>query len=437
MAVALLGNLTPLLRGEAEAAVNSGRYYARTWQTDDGLPRNTVTAITQTPDGYLWLGTPQGVIRFDGVKFTPMEDDIFAGFIRARTRVLYVDRFQRLWIGTGTTGVIRYDGTGFVVIDGRNGLPHPTINAISEDSNGTIWLACQNGSLSWVGADDVVHPVASPTGKAASDPIQLVRDMRGRLWFAQNDTYGQLIGGAATNVTRIPNSLVVLCPSRDGGMWLSANDELQKLPAPESDAVAKVESMQSPVKDYQVQTMLEDHRGNLWIGTRGLGLFRYADHQFTREFSFSHRILALCEDAELSVWIGTEGGGLSRLRPRLFRTVNVRDGFPNPLLVSVCEGADGAMWLSSQGPNLTTLATNGQTTILPAFTNISTTCVLPDPDGSVWVGTVNQGLYSIRDGKEMQLPSWNSLRNRQIRVLHRDAKGQLWIGCLPDGLAQW
>ncbi|MGN6642149.1 MAG: two-component regulator propeller domain-containing protein, partial [Verrucomicrobiota bacterium] len=110
MAVALLGNLTPLLRGEAEAAVNSGRYYARTWQTDDGLPRNTVTAITQTPDGYLWLGTPQGVIRFDGVKFTPMEDDIFAGFIRARTRVLYVDRFQRLWIGTGTTGVIRYDG---------------------------------------------------------------------------------------------------------------------------------------------------------------------------------------------------------------------------------------------------------------------------------------------------------------------------------------
>lgn len=435
--LALLCTVSPVSRAWAKVTAAAKPYYARTWQTDDGLPRNTITAIAQTADGYLWLGTPQGVIRFDGAKFTPMEDDVFAGFVRARTRVLFVDRLDRLWIGTGTAGVIRYDGKGFKVINAQNGLPHPTINAICEDFKGTIWLACQNGSLSWVDADDVVHPVAPPTGKPVSDPIQLVRDARGRLWFAQRDTYGQLLEGVATNVTRIPASEVVLCPSRDGGMWVTVGTELQKLPPPESNSVVAVESIQSPIKRYQVISMLEDHLGDLWIGTRSQGLFHYSNHKFTQEFNSSHRIASLCEDTEFGLWIGTEGGGISRLRPQVFQIVTVRAGSPNSVLLSVCEGKDGTIWLSSQGPNLTKITADGQMINLPAFTNISSTCVLPDPDGSVWVGTVNQGLYSVRDGVETQLPAWSSFRPRQIRVLHRDAKGHLWIGCLPDGLAQW
>ena len=159
-------------------------YYVRTWQTDDGLPRNTITAITQTPDGYLWLGTRQGLIRFDGVTFTPMEAKDFPGFVQARTRVLLADRLGRLWIGTGTAGIIRYDRGNFTLINDRNGLPHPTISALCDDFRGTIWLACQNGSLAWVDAEDKVHSVAPPTGKPVSEPIQLVRDARGRMWFA-------------------------------------------------------------------------------------------------------------------------------------------------------------------------------------------------------------------------------------------------------------
>lgn len=409
-------------------------YFARTWQTDDGLPRNTISAMAQTPDGYLWLGTPLGVIRFDGITFLPMEDEYYAGFVRARTRVLYSDNRGRLWIGTGTAGVIRLEGKDFTIINSQNGLPHPTITAICEDSRGTVWLASQDGSLSWVDSEDVVHPVAPVAGGAQSAGIQLVRDGRGRLWFAQRDTYGQLLDGVATNVTRIPEAEIQLCPSSDGGMWVCDGFELQKLSAPDSSAA--MVTIQLPLKRNQVQSLLEDRKKNLWIGTRSQGLFRYADGKFTQEFASTHRIPCLYEDAEANLWVGTEGGGISRLRPRIFHTINVREGLPNSMVLSLCESVDGDLWLSPQGPALLRRNSNGELADISGFTNIGTTCVLPNSAGGIWVGTVNQGLYSIREGQPKHISDQGAFRNRQIRVLHQDAKGQLWLGCLPEGLAR-
>ncbi len=432
--IILCGNCVWASPAEKVVTDSKQPYYARTWQTDDGLPRNTITAITQTPDGYLWLGTPQGVIRFDGATFTAMEASRSKSFVRARTRVLLADHLGRLWIGTGTAGIIRYDGEGFTVIDDRNGLPHPTISAICEDFCGTVWLACWDGSLAWVDAEDKVHPVASVTGEPVHEPIQLVRDAWGRMWFAQNDTYGQLVGGVATNVTRIHGANLMLCPRRDGGLWVTTGTELQKLPPP--DSTNAIESTALPLKRYQVACLLEDHLGNLWIGTSGQGLLRYANHKFTREWDSSHSIQSLFEDAESSLWAGTQGGGLTRLRPKIFHMFNVRVRLPNSTLLSLCQDPDGAMWLSPQGPVLTKLAADGQSSDFTASTNVGTTCVLPNPAGGVWVGTVNHGLYSIRDEHETQLADWAFFHNRQIRALYRDAKGQLWIGCLPDGLAR-
>ena len=430
----ICGNCAWASPAEMVVADAARLFYARTWQTDDGLPRNTITAITQTPDGYLWLGTLQGVIRFDGVAFTPIEANDSKSFVRARTLVLFADRLGRLWIGTGTAGIVRYDRENFTVIDSRNGLPHPTITALCEDCRGTVWLACQNGSLAWVDAEDMVHPVAPVTGKSVSEAIQLVRDARGRLWFAQHDTYGQLVEGVATNVNHIADAEVMLCPSRDGGLWITTGTELQKRPPPDSSN--GMESTPLPIKSYQVRCLLEDHLGNLWIGTLGQGLVRYANHKFTRELESAHRILSLYEDAEASLWVGTQGGGLTRLRPKMFYTTEVREGPPNSTLLSVCEDAHGNMWLSSQGLALTKLAADGRTTRFTAFTNIGTTCVLPDTAGGVWVGTAHHGLFSIQDGHESPVTDFTRLGDRQIRALHLDAKGQLWIGCHPDGLAK-
>lgn len=408
------------------------QYWARTWQTDDGLPRNTITSIAQTHDRYLWLGTPLGVIRFDGVTFTQMEGDFHPGFTRARSRVLYTDIHGRLWIGTGTAGIIRVDGKNFTVIDSQHGLPHPTVSAICEDLHGTIWIGSQDGNISWVDAEDEVHPIAAFRKDQGTGAVQLVRDIQGTLWFAQRGTYGQLVEGVATNVSTIANATVVLCPSRDGGMWLSAGSVVQKHPAPESQAAVK--TYPSPVRANQVTVLFEDVAGDLWIGSQREGAFRFSGRGFIPEFKSSHRIQAIFSDAEANLWIGTEGGGLSRLRPRLFQSLAEEDGLPQSVLVSVSEATNGEVWLSGQGPMLSKVSAATGIKTISGFTNIGTTCVLPNPAGGVWVGTVDWGLFSVTDDEPIRVGEGAAFRNRQIRALHQDARGQLWIGCLPGGL---
>ncbi|MFN3409683.1 MAG: two-component regulator propeller domain-containing protein [Limisphaerales bacterium] len=406
-----------------------GELLGRTWQTDDGLPRNTITAIAQTPDGYLWLGTPFGLIRFDGRSFTAMEDEVHPAFTRGRTRVLSVDRFGRLWIGTGTAGVIRYDGHTFTSIGAQQGLPHPTISALCEDLQGHMWIGFQEGRLAWVDDEDKVHPVplAEPE---RSGPVQLVRDRRGRLWFAQRNTYGRIEAGApvATVTTGGP---VALCPGRDGGMWVSAGGLVTKLPPPESAETAQ--TFPSPSRPTQPPILLEDRQGHLWMACQELGLFRLVGTEFRREFATDHRYLALFEDQESNLWTGTEGGGLTRLRPRLFQTVKLPPNSPQAI-VAVCEDNAGAVWLSAQGPGLFRRSPAGELTPVTGFTNIATTTVLPHPDGGVWVGTVDWGPFRVADMTPEQLGPWRAFQSRQIRAWQADAAGRLWLGCLPDGL---
>lgn len=419
----------------AELAAEDSHYWARTWQTDDGLPRNTINCLAQTPDGYLWLGTPFGVIRFDGVSFTRLERDVHPGFTRARSRVLYTDAQGHLWIGTGTAGIIRFDGTAYTVIDSQNGLPHPTVSAICEDTRGRVWVGFQNGQVAWVDSKDQVHPISSEPVTRSEGSVQLVRDLQGTLWFAQGNAYGQLLEGLATNIIVSANQPVVLCPSRTGGMWLLTGTLLQKLPPTNSPEPAL--TLQTPVRPNQLSVLFEDYRGDLWIGSQREGVFRCADGKFICEFSTSHRIMAIFEDAERNLWIGTEGGGVSRLQRRTFHSLAAREGLPQAVLRSVCESTNGDLWLSGQGPMLLKWQPERGLETVPGFTNIGTTCVLPNPAGGIWVGTVGWGLFSVDATGPTQVGSRAPFRNRQIRALHQDARGQLWIGCLPDGLAKF
>ena len=418
----------------ADAANEPRQYWVRTWQTDEGLPRNTITSIAQTHDRYLWLGTPSGVIRFDGVTFTRIERDFHPGFTRARSRVLYTDVRGRLWIGTGTAGIIRSEGGNFTVINSENGLPHPTVSAICEDMAGTIWVGFQNGLIARVDTKDRVHTIAPFPGEQTDGAVQLVRDAQGTLWFAQGNSYGQLVEGMYTNVTVTQNSPVVLCSSRGGGMWLFNGTTLQKIPPPGSNQT--VVTIQTPFKPNQSPVLFEDYQGDLWIGSPREGVFRYSDQGFVCEFKTSHRILAIFEDTERNLWIGSEGGGVSRLQQRIFHTLSVPQGMPQAVLRSVCESTNGDIWLSGQGAMLMKWQPDAGLVSVPGFTNIGTTSVLPNPDGGIWVGTVGWGLFAIDERGQNEIAPRPPFRNRQIRAMHQDARGQLWLGCLPDGLAQ-
>lgn len=420
--------------GEAASPTQPSRYYSRTWQTDDGLPRNSISAIAQTPDGYLWLGTPFGIIRYDGTTFTPMEDQLVGGNPSLRTRALFLDQQGRLWMGAATAGILRWAGEEAKVIGEQEIMSIAAVTDICEDTSGTIWVTGGSGRLFRVDENDVVRSLDPLPGPKNLD-ARLARDGSGGVWFTQGTLYGRIVNGVATNVTRVPGGWAAnLCRSRDGGVWIGIGDELHKVHPPETGLKDQLLSL--PFRRNQVQCMLEDRQGQLWLGTYGQGLFRYAESVFTREFDTPHRITALYEDQESNLWVGTEGGGLSRLRPRIFRTLSFVQGLPGSLLLSVCEDRDGAVWLAPRDWGLSRwTATNGLEVLGSAADNLSIRTVYPHPEGGVWLGTVSRGLLRIQDGEKSGPFGEAGLSTRQIRALHQDARGRLWIGCLPDGLA--
>ena len=404
------------------------RYDVRTWQTEDGLPRNTITCIAQSADGYLWLGTPFGVFRFDGLSFVRLEERGAASLSPQRTRALCLDRAGRMWVGTGTAGVVRYDGRAVRVFDRRDGLPTPTVLALCEDPQGRMWLGTEHNPC-WLDEQDQVHRIEGPV----LDPTQLVRDAWGRVWFAGLHGYGQLTHAGASNVTATPNPAVV-CTSRKEGIWVTEQTCLKQIGPPGS--VQEVAPIALP-RGLGVRVLLDDRRGNLWLGTDGQGLYRYSQGQYFLELPSTQRMSALFEDREFNLWVGSEGGGLSRLRPKVFQTVHTSRGQALSLVHSVCEDVAGEMWLAPQRTGMAHWTGAGPVEFLPELTNVSVTVVLPNPVGGVWVGSVNHGLYLAKDGQVQQFTPQGPFSSRQIRALHQDSRGDLWLGCLPGGLAKW
>jgi len=391
--------------------------------------------MAQTPDGYLWFGTPFGIIRFDGNTFTAMEGESHEALARARSRVLYSDQTGRLWIGTGTTGIIRYDGNSFTVINYLNGLAHPTVNSLCEDKNGTVWIGSQDGSIFWIDPDDKVHQIEPIVSERLPDAVQLVRDRQGGMWFNFRGIYGQLLDGVATNITVSPYSFAVLCPSSDGGIWVGTGNTVQKISGTNSGTVTK--SIPSPAAPNQISGLFEDHAGNLWIAAPRQGLFRYSGEECVLEFRTAQRITGIFEDYESSIWVGTEGVGLCRLRPRVFSPITTQPELTQATLLSVCETIDGTKWVSAQSPGIMRMMPGKAPEPVSIFTNIRTTCVLPNPEGGIWAGTVNWGLFEVKSNEAVRLRYRQAFRSRQIRALHQDTKGNLWIGCLPDGLFKY
>jgi hypothetical protein len=254
---------------ETASPAQPSRYYSRTWQTDDGLPRNTISAIAQTPDGYLWLGTPFGIIRYDGTTFTPMEDQLGGGNPRLRTRALVLDQQGRLWMGTATAGILRWDGEEAKVIGKREIMSVAAVTDICEDFSGKVWVTGGSGRLFRVDENDTVRSLDPLPGPKSLD-ARLARDGSGGVWFTQGTLYGRLVNGVATNVTRVPGGWAAnLCPSRDGGVWIGIGNELHKVHPPEAGlkdqllALPKVNCGWAPTGKDCFGMLTVSSRGNL------------------------------------------------------------------------------------------------------------------------------------------------------------------------------
>lgn len=399
------------------------------WLTENGLPQNTVHAIAQTSDGYIWIGTEEGLARFDGVKFTVFDKqntpEIKSNYIRS----LLADRQGALWIGTAQ-GLVRMLQGKFTLFTRNDGLPSETIQAVYEDRESNLWVATANG-LALLKSGGL--STFTTKERLISGSIQaLLEDSEGALWIATPYGVGRIKDGQFTNYTVRDglggNSVRAIQQDRNGRIWFGS---LGGLTSFDGNRFTNYTTRDGLPND-RIISLQADRDGGLLIGT-ARGLCRFSDGRFTGfnpgEALSTSTILSLLEDVEGNVWIGTESGGVNLLKETKFTTYTVANGLSNDLVKSIYEDGDANIWIGTDGGGLNLLK-NGKLHAYTTRDGLSSNVVLSlagDNAGSLWVGTPD-GLNRFSQGKFKTYNSADGLANNDVRSIYLDRHGNLWIG---------
>lgn len=397
----------------------------RSWQNSDGLPQNTVSAIEQSIDGYLWFGTDEGLVRFNGtqlVVFDAASSDAFAE--NQSIRALEVRRDGSLWIGT--------DGSGLVVY--RHGTFEPKspeltgalkkVIALHEDRSGTLWIGTFDDGL-WM-----LRP-------GQDRPRQLFTHSVVR--SIAEDSHGNIFAGTQEGLIRILPSgefaafgtgkskaspIHAVFVDRHDRVWYSTREGIFRLDDSER---------QSSVSATPGLAFIEDGQGQIWIGMDGEGLLRIdgeSRESLTSEHGLTHdRIISLFQDREGSVWVGSEGGGIVQLNVGQFVNFGIQEGLLSELILTVDAAEDGSIWAGTEGGGLYRIR-DGQIKRYGAADGLKDNIVtsLAETGGTVWVGTYKGGLYRIDRRGTANIGVADGLPEGVVAAIEPASDRSLWVG---------
>lgn len=427
------------------------QYLHDIWQTRDGLPQNTITAIAQTPDGYLWLGTREGLIRFDGVRFTVFDSDNTPEITQDQVLSLLADRQGRLWIGTWGGGLVLFEGRRFTRFTSEDGLPGDLISAIFEDRHGRLWVGTDGAGLARAESGNSSNPemgkpqrfVAEPSRGALGISIRAITGDETGIWVATDAGLAHLDAnstltsfGPAQGLSR--TSVRTLLRARDGTLWIGTDLGLNRY----RDGTFTVLTRADGLSHNVIVSLVEDSDGAIWIGTDGGGVNRWLNGTITsftsRQGLSNDSILAMLEDREGSLWMGTNLGGLNRLKNGRVTPFSKREGLSHDYIRAIYEDREGTLWIGTEGGGLNRLR-NGQVTAFTTKEGLSNDVVfaiIEDREGSLWIGTDN-GLTRYRNGRFEVFHAGDGMSNDSVLALHEDRAGTLWIGTYAGGLNQY
>jgi len=431
MAVSLACLAAPMPRAEEEPPSAPGDYLLQKWDVDDGLPDDAIAAITQTRDGYLWIGTARGLARFDGVRFRLFTAANTPALVSGNIRFLTEDSDGALWISLSRGGIVRHRKGAFETMARPTDNPANWPTSLVADSEGGVWLGLPRlRAARW--RDEQWTQFGETDGIAGSGAVNCIAGYHGRTWFTTETSCGFFDGSRfITLTTDVP--LPQFQPRRDDGCWLARANVLQKFN--ERGETLLMGQMPWSGGAAEIQTLLETQDGVLWVGTKGQGLYRLDDAGIERVKTSHNFVTAIHEDHEGNLWVGTGGGGLNRLRLRGIRLYDARSGLPGDVVYSICEDNDSALWFGSRSPGALRLI--GRRFTLFTNTNgwpggiVTTLCA--DRNGGVWFGTLAEGLVRWQGGVFRNA----GLKGERIESLFQDREGALWIGTSRAGLLLW
>jgi ligand-binding sensor domain-containing protein len=411
-------------------------YNIRSWTTNEGLPNNKVLAITQSAQGYIWLATQEGLVRFDGAGFEIFDKKNTPAIPHSEISGLAEDRDSTLWIGT-IRGIVQYRQGKFHPVPVEESVGSFTSRVLATDKQGKCIVGTQSGILR------VVNGRLSKGETSAGDSLLNVRamceDNEGQLWIGAADRGVNLMRGGKILESRhdgIPEnaSVIALCITRNQTVWVGTQSGLFVAAPGSPRKFSKVNAL----GDQVIHALLEDKYGCVWVGSEKNGLYRYVNGKFEsisiREGLSADYITTLCEDREGNIWAGTFYNGVDEIWQGKFETISTGEGLAGPLARAIDEDSTGSVWIGTES-GLTRWKNGNATTYttkdgLP-HNQIRSVCV--DRQGVLWLGTP-RGLSAF-DGRHFRnYLVKDGLSNEYARVVTEDFDGNLWIGHNAQGI---
>ena len=424
----------------------------RLWTREDGLPQGSVRAIAQTPDGYLWIATLDGLVRFDGVRMVVFAKPDAPAMTSNRCLTMFVDRRGALWVGTDDGGIVQVSGTRMRAFGRKDGVIFSTFNGLIEDSEGTIWATAVTGGPAvfdgtrWTPTSRKM-PVAStafpggltipstPAGHPSRPQAQMLwtQTPSGRIWVLSDGYVHRYETGSWTTFsTPVPADVLpaaLLFEDREGTLWIGSEGRglLQAMPT-------AVRALVPPPRWRNVNTLAEDGSGRMWLGTDGGPLFlEHGAFTSVPPSSWWPRapVTAFEPDADGTILAGGPNG-LYRVWPG--RGFEVIHPAPHSHVSDFLRDRRGTLWVAT-GVGLLRSSSASWTVVegLP-FQDVK---VLREArDGALWVGAYG-GLARIAGDHQRAWTTATGLSSDRIRALHEDANGALWIGTYDGGLMRF
>ncbi|MDT5156216.1 MAG: hypothetical protein QOH51_573 [Acidobacteriota bacterium] len=450
----------------------------RVWQTETGLPQNTVHSITQTNDGYLWVATEEGIARFDGLGFSVFDkqntpqlksNDVRALLATGKGDILwactaeglarfdagqwvnftteqglggndvvsaYEGRDGTVWVAT-TSGLSRLKDGAFTTFTTRDGLAGNNIQALAEDADGVLWVGTGEGLSRFKDGKFVNFTTAD--GLASSSVVAIERGADGCLWLGTPEGLSCYKDGRFVNYTTregLPNDRVIsLNADREGSLWVGTAAGLSRLREGRFRVFNAVEGL----SDGIILSIFADREGSLWVGTESGGLHQLRGKKFTtyttREGLSSDLVKAIYEDRAGNVWVGTYGAGLNLMRGGKVKTYTTKDGLASNIVLAIYDDADGNVWVGT--PDGLSRLRDGRFTTYTSADGLPNDFVrsIYSNSGGLWVGT-RGGLARLKDGVFTTYTTRDGLPDDLIGTIYEDAKGNLWVGTL-GGLSKF
>jgi ligand-binding sensor domain-containing protein/two-component sensor histidine kinase len=429
-------NAVAISPGKTTSEENTLRYGISFWREAEGLPQSRIRAITQTRDGYLWLGTDNGVVRFNGTSFTAFT--VETGCLKDNeVWSLLEDNEGGLWIGTYGGGLTLYRKGQFTTFTSADGLPDDVILQLDKDAEGNIWMATPSG----VGFYSRGVFTQFTTGEGVSNQyINAINAHSPQGIFAGsgNKLYRFLNGkfNLTSNIVDESDGVIEqLLSGSDGSLWLNfSNAVIKKW----KDSVITTYSRKQNLTSH-VTALYEDSNRILWAALDS-GLMQLRDEKFEsvpldQKAGRLGVIYSLFGDLEGNLWLGLQANGLGRLHLNELSTISIDNGLNNESTRTVFQDSEGTIWIGTA--NGFSTYRNG---IITNYPNLEGKKLAPvrsiaeDNEGNIWIAS-GESLLLMKKDKLTRFPEWKG--KFEIEVIYKDELGRMWIGTDGDGLFQY